>query len=427
MGQPTAWESSLRVASAQLSAKRRAARSPIDCWYPYYAGFSYSFARNILGVLPIPQGGTVLDPWNGSGTTTAAGLHLGFEALGLDLNPSTVVLARAKLASQGEILAVAKGLRHALDDAHETFRRRGPASQSDPLKDWLPPTAAAFLRAALNAVCDLSGVSSLVDLPPRHALTAVCLLAAGRELAIQRRTANATWTRPMSTSRPVRISALERLALGHAQKVMQDAPFCPTTRSDRAKCVVGDSRRMEVASEGIHAILGSPPYCTRIDYAKQMAFEHAALCQSDGHLFRPLRDSLMGTTTIRRAGGVTAGLPGAIETLLDQVAGHPSHRSASYYARNLRQYFHDAALSVAEIARVLKPGGYAVLVLQNSYYKEIEIPLSSCFRQLASAFGLDGTTLARQPVARAMTAVNTRARSYSATRQYTEDVILLRK
>jgi DNA modification methylase len=81
-----------------LDAKRITSRNEgVESWYPYYAGFSDRFARLILESVDLPPRATVIDPRNGSGTTTHVADQLGHTALGFDLNPIAALVARAHL------------------------------------------------------------------------------------------------------------------------------------------------------------------------------------------------------------------------------------------------------------------------------------------------------------------------------------------
>src|ERR1700720_4698352 len=46
-------------------------------WYPYYAGFSETFADRLIRSARLKTTAIVSDPWNGSGTTTAAAAGAG--------------------------------------------------------------------------------------------------------------------------------------------------------------------------------------------------------------------------------------------------------------------------------------------------------------------------------------------------------------
>ena len=60
--------------------------------FPYYAGFSFNWASSILNDQIAKSGiesPLILDPWNGSGTTTAAPeKYNGYRSVGVDFNPS---------------------------------------------------------------------------------------------------------------------------------------------------------------------------------------------------------------------------------------------------------------------------------------------------------------------------------------------------
>ena len=54
-----------------------------------------------------PEGGTVLDPFAGAGTTGLAARRLGRNAVLVELNPHFAEIARKRLEREGEIIAEA--------------------------------------------------------------------------------------------------------------------------------------------------------------------------------------------------------------------------------------------------------------------------------------------------------------------------------
>jgi len=50
---------------------------PVDNWYRYYAGYSATFVEHAIAQVA-PKASSILDPWNGTGTTTvvAANSHI---------------------------------------------------------------------------------------------------------------------------------------------------------------------------------------------------------------------------------------------------------------------------------------------------------------------------------------------------------------
>lgn len=83
-----------------VNPKVGASCDPVDAWYPYYAGYSASFVEQALEEVA----GTaklVLDPWNGTGTPTVVAANKNVSAIGFDVNPALVVVARARLLGAG--------------------------------------------------------------------------------------------------------------------------------------------------------------------------------------------------------------------------------------------------------------------------------------------------------------------------------------
>lgn len=81
--------------------------------FPYYAGYSEQFAESIIDKLALPEGSVILDPWNGSGTTSVASYKRGHRAIGIDLNPVMVLVAKASFVSKLDVpslLPLAHGL-----------------------------------------------------------------------------------------------------------------------------------------------------------------------------------------------------------------------------------------------------------------------------------------------------------------------------
>lgn len=72
---------------------------PRHRWYYYKEGFSPELVEKAFEVVGIEKKDTVLDPFNGGGTTTlTAALH-GLSSVGLEVNPFTAFLANSKLCS----------------------------------------------------------------------------------------------------------------------------------------------------------------------------------------------------------------------------------------------------------------------------------------------------------------------------------------
>jgi SAM-dependent methyltransferase len=115
----------------------------------------------------------------------------------------------------------------------------------------------------------------------------------------------------------------------------------------------------------------------------------------------------------------------SVGDVLRRVRAHNSADSASYYYKQYWQYFDDLHRSLRELAKVLKPDGIAVLVLQNSYYKEIHLDLPKLISSMASGLGIDTAFASHNHLERVMTSINSRSQKYSIDRKYAETALVL--
>jgi hypothetical protein len=198
--------------------------------------------------------------------------------------------------------------------------------------------------------------------------------------------------------------------------------------------VLGDSRDLFLSTGSVDAVITSPPYCTRLDYARAMAFELAlhgpARGVPDEQSASQLRRSMMGTTMIRRQRSAFLESSTTLEVseLIRQVEQHPSYASARYYGPWFRQYCEDADISLSEIARVLRVDGRCVIVVQDSYYKDVHIPLDRIFAALAVRHGLAVEWCSSWSASHVLALSNPRTRAYASKgRVYLEHALCLKK
>ena len=109
--------------------------------------------------------------------------------------------------------------------------------------------------------------------------------------------------------------------------------------------------------------------------------------QSSG--FEELRRSLIGTTLTSGISGESPALMSDIVvSALERIRTHTSKASGSYYFRTYRDYFEGVNESMRELSRVLRKGGLASIVVQDSFYKEIHIDLAEIYQDIGANYGL---------------------------------------
>jgi DNA modification methylase len=387
-------------------------------WYRFYAMFSEDFARSVLGRLSLPLSAVVLDPWVGTGTTCATAGAAGLRAVGVDINPVMVTVARGRLLDRA---GANKCVTTLLDRRKRSI---GSLDANDPLLTWFGRRTATAVRGWERAVSEAFPAGGS---PLEAGFLLTCLFDTVTQLTSPYRTKNPTWLKKPDIEDRVEVGAARVTALFQAALTNRQLRCLPHPFTQDCEVHLGSSTCLPLGDGLADLVLTSPPYCTRIDYAVSTAVELSVLGSTFGSLHE-LRDRTMGTSTIRgtppepmREWGVTC------LTILDSIKKHPSKASKSYYNKNYLQYFDDLYRSLTTIARCTKAGGNVVIVAQDSVYKGIHVDLPRVIEEMGGSLGLASTARDGFPVTRNMRQVNTRSRRYLADATSTEAVIWMAK
>lgn len=417
-----------------LDAKRKPSQSGIESWHPYYAGYTEDFARGVLAILSSGEPLTVLDPWNGSGTTSSIAREFGHTSLGFDLNPVANLVASAKVVNPDDAFHVT-GLAKRMAESD-----RASIADDDPLLSWMARSVVAQFRSIESKI--LAELATSPDgiierpatggLPPLAAFMLLALIRAGREWASVAKGSNPTWNKPADGRKKLTRTLGKRWIekLNEMAADLQGSIGTSVKRTWAGRISLGDARKLPVEDARVDVVVTSPPYCTRIDYVVSNSYELAALgIGSESPEFLALRRASMGTPLARRGEVPDAHShwPPSVKSLLGSIRTHKSKASSSYYYKTYHQYFADAEASLKELSRVLKPSGIAVLVVQTSYYKEICVDLPSLYVDMAEAVGLRGEIAGQKPVHRAMAQINPHALHHRKVSQYREAVVVMEK
>ena len=409
-----------------------------EAFFPYYAGYSETFARGLLESAQLPGGAIVWDPWNGSGTTTFAASQLGLASIGFDLNPVMVIIARARNLA----LTEADSLSPLAEDILISARRLTAVDAQDPLNDWFTRETTIALRsiersirkrlvgALTQAKCgvDLSHLSSIA------ATFYVALFAVGRTLTRGFRSTNPTWTKkPKSEGERL---AVERYIIESAFRAEIDqmagslaASPAPKFREHADMHIrLADSTTTRLAPSSIDLVLSSPPYCTRIDYTSATRIELAFTSGLIGTDFSELSRQMIGSVRVPIVDPVLDRKWGkACGNFLEKVQSHNSKASAGYYYRTHLDYFNKMSLSLRSISSAVKLGGNAFLVVQDSYYKDVHNDLPAIISEMATLQGF--SVLHREDFhsRRSMSGINPYVKGHGRRPGAVESVLCLEK
>lgn len=410
-------------------------------WFPYYAGYDSAFVDDVLTALNIDTRTTVLDPWNGSGTTTTTAYRLGATVVGCDINPAMVIAAKSALLDP----ATAPSLIPLANEIAEVASAITTNCSNDLLSVWYVPLSANAFRRLHRAIWKL-----LVDTdrPPSIAPTDIshlstlaaffltALMRTARHFLVRFIGSNPTWIRRPATlahrirPQPTTVTGQFLTEVHRMTATLENASangLKYPQHGNRPKLAVGSSTSLPYDSSSIDAVVSSPPYLTRIDYAVATKPELAVLGMSDNYAFDTLRRLMIGAPTVRPVLPTLGSFGRSCDSFLHAVHRHPSKGSHNYYYKLFTQYFGDMKVSLNEIARVLRDDGRCVLVVQDSYYKELHADLAQYICDLALHAGLSLCDRHDFTCNRNMVRVNSSAYKYRDSAVAVESVLWFSK
>ena len=402
------------------------ARSGWEGFFPYYAGYSETFARALLQSARLSSDAVVLDPWNGSGTTTYTAARLGIKSLGSDLNPVMVVIARARLLPPSEADSIEPLGRELVNFVKSDYRL---IDGEEPLSPWFTDETTATVRVIEQGIRRLLiGTRTLTSSGPEldhisglAATFYVALFAVCREHAAPFRCSNPTWLRwPRDCDSRVRVAphVIQRSFLANLESMSRALANRQDLLTDEiigaSDVRLADTATMGLPAESFDLILTSPPYCTRIDYTAATRIELALLDGLVGTTPKELSLKMIGSVRVPPQGIEVSPLWGQrCRQFLDEIRKHPSKASSGYYYKTHLDYFDKMSRSLRNLARSLKKDGTAVFVVQDSYYKNIHNDLPVITTEIAEAHGLRMWRRDEFHNSRSMSGINVYTRKYN--------------
>lgn len=320
----------------------------------------------------------VLDPMAGSGTVLAMATRAGHEAMGSDLDPLAVLIARV-WCSRPEQERVRRAARAALASAEESFESLS-AREAMPNADR---ATQRFVRYWFDTV-NRRQLASLARAIARRrdAIVRDVLWCAFSRMIIAK-TATVSLAADVPHSRPHRVrDRAEYLAFDrflYAVNVVLRALDIPGDLGGTAQVGVGDARKLVLADESIDRVITSPPYLNAIDYMRTSRFSLVWMGYDLASL-RAIRASSVGTEVGLREPRHD----------LDRVASAMTGGALLPNAEGgmVRRFVDDMDKAIAETARVLVRGGGATYVVGNSTIRGVFVRNSECVATLARAHGL---------------------------------------
>ncbi len=393
-------------------ANRRALRYGTHGIHEYRGKFFPQLVRSLINVAEVPQGGVVSDPMCGSGTTVVEAVLGGYRALGGDVNPLSVSMARTKSA----LLRVPPA---ALARAYEAIRSellKGSSRRSNGLPYFRSLRAAdqRYLNTWFSeqVLKDLDPIASTIERLRGPVIRDFMMLALSNILR------SVSWQKEddLRVRKEVRHDVEIDPIKEFLEEIGRSVRFVLALLYQGIPNKLGKASIEEVDAcdlrgpwkqwlGKVDAVITSPPYATALPY---LDTDRLSLCYL-GLLSRPehrKRDQLMIgnreiTERVRRAywqrfNSEKRVLPGGVVKLIVTVEELNSRSDVGFRRRNLpsllAKYFLDMRTVLSNIRALLKTGRHAYVVVGDNHTiaggQRVDIKTADLLAEVADSVGL---------------------------------------
>lgn len=366
---------------------------PIHRWYKYTQAYSAGLVRSLLGELEAREAHLVMDPFAGCGTTGLVCRQEGIPSFGVEVSPLMTWVASVKTSSWDyrELVACLQDV-----DLPAPCDCRNTSFLATPFADYLSKAFAQGILTQLWSYADfahrsewpesvrsfflmaLLGIMEDVSQIRKHGSHYRFMLKT-ESIGLQK--LNTQIIAPEADIRPV---LHERIRLMLAD--VQDAP--PIDRSIQCKIVTGDAREACVPEGTVDCVISSPPYLNRNNYIAQQKAEMAllAMVTSKDEYRRLVRRTLRSHVEADFPPGPPTCQFGEVNKIIDTLS--LSQNNNPKIPHMIAGYFEDLAQVLMRIQRSLVKGGRAALVLGNSRWGGVVVPVDHIVLLLGERQGL---------------------------------------
>lgn len=376
-------------------------------WMKFKEAFSKSLVEHLIYETNASR---VLDPFSGIGTTALTSATNGATAIGIELMPVGILAARAISYASNDVylndfVQAAGGLLH---------RVASPVgADSEHRFKHVRITEGAFPEKTEEDIAKAREFLSSVDTPQLRVLLEFACVSVLEEIGYTRKDGQyLRWDYRSGRDLKSRVDKGPVLDLKDAldlklEMMISDTKALQSEHSGgSAEFLQGSclEQLSKLNDSAFDLVVTSPPYANRYDYTRTYALELAwmGLDQSgfsrlrqqmisatvENHSKYDGLDRVLGSRNTWQRATHQSGSHAALNEVLDSLRKHRSDLSNPNVIRLLEGYFLEMAYVVAELARVVQPGGTVVMVNDNVQYHGEHVPVDQILSDFAEGSGL---------------------------------------
>ncbi len=375
-------------------------------WLKYKEGFSREL---VLELVQSHKPETVLDPFAGIGTTPLVAAGCGVRATGVEIMPVGVTVGKAIIAAARDVSRSA--FRDVGNGLLAHVRRPRPA-RSTYMFPHVRITQGAFPPGSEAGIARAREFTAGIDDPALGALLNLACMSVLEDCSYTRKDGQyLRWDYRSGRSRTRMdkgpVATFDEAIEARLYEMLADFDELRSLygRGNRPELITGSSLEVlrTLPDQSFDMVVTSPPYANRYDYTRTYALELAWLGYGQQD-FIDLRQQLLTATVENKekrawlrsvysddcrelSRATRMYRESAVHEVLSILREHSSELSNRNVIRLIEGYFFEMAVIVAELGRVVRPGGVVFMVNDNVQYHGEEVPVDFLLADYAERSG----------------------------------------
>lgn len=372
----------------------------------YKEGFSTSLIDHVLDVTS-PR--SVLDPFSGIGTTPLVSAGRGIQATGIEILPVASLTAQAIAVAATRLNTMQ--FKKTADELVKHLNRDVKIKTEFEFPHFRI-TEAAFPPRTESQLAKAKEFLSLVDDPDIHMMLNVACMSVLESASFTRKDGQfLRWdsrSGKSSSKRDQRVPIVQfdEALRSRLHEMTQDIkPLQEQFGVLTPEFIEGSSLNhlRQLPEDSFDLVITSPPYANRYDYTRTYALELAWIGYDDGTL-KNLRQRLLSATVenkpklqwlqaryrdspVLKSAVAMFDEQKVLQEVLSELTKSQKQLSNPNIVRMLEGYFLEMAVVVAELGRIVRPGGTVIMVNDNVQYHGHELPVDLILSDFAESSG----------------------------------------
>ncbi|MFQ5709385.1 MAG: DNA methyltransferase [bacterium] len=356
------------------------------------------------------EGDVVLDPMMGSGTTVLEAFLTGRHAIGFDIDPLAVMIAKVKTtnAKPNELMkhckSILRNARNQLEHEQEYLQKeltnRWDSKSKQFIDYWFVAETQLELMALLAQIENIEdektrtffelafsatiitktgGVSLALDLAHTRPHKAKVVIHRDGTVILGNEFEEDESPRIKILTKNLRptLDEFEKRCLQNIKGLVSSA-----LGKVEPKIEFGDAQNLPLDDESVDLIVTSPPYASNaIDYMRAHKFSLIWLGYSIDELSLKRKDYIGGEDTMNVE---FEGLPRTTSEIVSEISNLDEKRG-----KVLRRYYSEMQRVLKEMYRVLRPNKAAIVVVGNSTMRGRDTQTQNCLAEIGQGIGFE--------------------------------------